>query len=42
LIARNEFGATVLAAVDSRGLTGALRKAKAAGIAVILVEARQH
>ena len=38
LVARDEFGAIILAATDSRGLTNVLRKAKDAGLFVILVD----
>ncbi len=38
LIARGEFGAIVLAATDSRGLTNVLRKTQEAGIFVVLVD----
>jgi len=38
LIARGEFGAIVLAATDSRGLGNVLRKAKSAGLFVVLVD----
>lgn len=38
LIARGDFGAIILAATDARGLTSVLRKAKEAGLYVVLVD----